>query len=70
MQQFTQEPVCTVLLKGFWNLPWNEVSSWSAAGGGKKENDQAPSEAVLAPRRSVPLAGSRPPQPSPGQDVV
>lgn len=28
--------MCLFLLKGFWNLPWNAVSSWSKAGSGKR----------------------------------
>lgn len=35
VEPLIQEPMCIFLLRGFWSLLWNEVSSCRAAGRGK-----------------------------------
>lgn len=43
VEPLIQEPMCIFLLRGFWSLLWNEVSSWRAAGRGEQsEEDQTP----------------------------
>lgn len=70
VEQFIQEPMCIFLLKGFWSLLWNEVSSWRAAGRGRlvRGRPDTPSAHCrgLPPRWSILLAGPWALQLSPG----